>query len=234
MDNQPQNSLTPTPNSQVPEQPSTSPVEPAAPAVDTYAAAEPTAQLAPEVSPSASTTTAQMSNPAPAPVVAPQATYTSPAPAATATRRKPLLLIAVILVVLIVGIGASAMAMHHKKPSAKVTATAQTKPVNSTSTAPSSTLSEQDKETAKINVRSLQANLEAYGADHNGIYPGEIDASNFPDADPSIYKAPAGTKLVYTPRPANCTTAAKNCKGYTLESIAIADGSVIEHVSNAF
>jgi hypothetical protein len=230
MDNQPPNPQSPTNAGPVTE-PTVAPVaEPEAQPV--APAPEPPVQPVPASAPEA--VAAAPSVTAPTVTVAPmQEAVTSPhAPVAPAPKRKPFLLVAVIILLLLVAAGTVFAVTANRKPAAKPAATTQTKSATAKSTTPTDAQTQTANETAKVNVHSLQADIESYWANNNGAYPGDLSPSHFPDADPAVFQMPAGTKLVYTPAPANCTTAAGNCKSYTLEAVSTADGTVIEHVSS--
>ncbi|MEO7624528.1 MAG: hypothetical protein ABIS48_03075 [Candidatus Saccharimonadales bacterium] len=81
------------------------------------------------------------------------------------------------------------------------------------------------------NVGSIASALESIYA-VNGAYPSDIEQTTFDAANQRVgfdaLKVPDGTKYVYTPAPAGCTTDAKDCKSFTLTAISISDNKTIK------
>ena len=91
----------------------------------------------------------------------------------------------------------------------------------------SSTTAAQAGSQAKL----IQTSLEAYFK-VNKAYPGDLTTAPLLNTGVSglteaSFTAPAGTKFVYKPSPSSCTTAANNCKSYTLEALDTSTGKVI-------
>lgn len=142
---------------------------------------------------------------------------------------------AAIVLLLLIGGAIFAYTKNHKKTDATPVKTANvtTQDKQSSSSGQGLATSQQDS-LVKADSKALMAHIEAYSADTNGVYPGDISPSTFAsqNPDPNIFTLPDGYKYAYTPAPSNCTTAAKNCKDYTLKSVRTSDNTVIDSESS--
>jgi len=103
-----------------------------------------------------------------------------------------------------------------KKEAAIAPKTAVHQPVSTNSQ--TSSLSGDDSTMVNANMLAVTTRLEGYEVT-NGYYPGDLNIANFPGADPTIFKQPAGVTLKYTVTPDGCTTAQKNCMHYTIVAL---------------
>ncbi len=155
-----------------------------------------------------------------------------------------ILMIVIAAIFTVVASAAIIMIAHDVKKNTSTDTTAQTSPqspTNQPSPQPPAATGIHPEATALkeqvVNViLSVRVRLEANYA-NNSWYPSEITptfAKQWGDAQPTsktfyqqYFTPPAGVKYTYVASPAGCTTAAKNCQGYTIKAIQTSNGTVI-------
>jgi hypothetical protein len=169
----------------------------------------------------------------PLPPVPPQpqpfVTNTQPAAGLPATPKKSKLLpiVAILVVIVVIGVVVAALLNHTK--TSPVIHTTKTQPTTLQSNAATARLREQ--------LTSIQALLGLYAANNSGFYPANLSPGplvNQPGESgfkASELVAPSGFKFVYTPAPSGCTTAAFNCKSYTLKALD-STGKVVDTIDS--